>query len=82
MLELLDHNLTSDKGPVLVTGASGGVGSIAVSLLSNMGFHVIASSGKKEEYLKNLVKMKKKMFFCKNLSYFGTENSLPSTPPV
>jgi acrylyl-CoA reductase (NADPH) len=43
-------------GPVLVTGATGGVGSVAVALLSKLGFEVVGSSGKadKVEYLKSL----------------------------
>lgn len=43
-------------GPVIVTGATGGVGSVAVSLLAKLGYEVIASSGKseKEAYLKSL----------------------------
>ncbi len=43
-------------GPVIVTGATGGVGSVAVALLSQLGYEVVASSGKadKEEYLKSL----------------------------
>lgn len=40
----------SDQGTVLVTGASGGVGSIAVALLSQLHFNVTAATGKKEEY--------------------------------
>jgi acrylyl-CoA reductase (NADPH) len=44
------------RGDVLVTGASGGVGSIAIALLTKLGYRVIASSGKAEEtdYLRNL----------------------------
>jgi putative YhdH/YhfP family quinone oxidoreductase len=38
--------VTADKGPVLVTGATGGVGSIAVALLANAGYEVVASTGK------------------------------------
>ncbi len=47
---------TPDQGAILVTGASGGVGSVAVSLLSRLGFEVIASTGKtsEEPYLKRL----------------------------
>jgi acrylyl-CoA reductase (NADPH) len=37
-------------GPVVVTGASGGVGSLAVAILARAGYEVIASSGKKDEY--------------------------------
>jgi acrylyl-CoA reductase (NADPH) len=56
VLALEDHGVTPDKGPVAVSGAAGGVGSIAVSLLSKLGYHVIASTGRAEEadYLKSL----------------------------
>ncbi|MDG3010543.1 acryloyl-CoA reductase [Rhodococcus sp. D2-41] len=43
---LLSRGLTPDSGPVLVTGASGGVGSVAVDLLAAAGFEVVASTGK------------------------------------
>lgn len=45
-----------EDGPVLVTGSTGGVGSVAVSLLAKLGFEVIASSGKSDQvdYLKSL----------------------------
>ncbi len=48
--------LTPDAGTVLVTGATGGVGSVAVALLTTLGFRVAASTGKAEqaEYLKAL----------------------------
>jgi acrylyl-CoA reductase (NADPH) len=53
---LRQHGLTPEDGPVLVTGASGGVGSTAVALLASAGFEVVASSGKTAErdYLKGL----------------------------
>jgi acrylyl-CoA reductase (NADPH) len=53
---LVQHGTTSDDGPILVTGASGGVGSAAVALLAKAGFEVVASSGKtaEQEYLKEL----------------------------
>lgn len=53
---LINYGLTPQQGPVLVTGASGGVGSVAVSLLSKAGFEVVASTGKESEveYLKSL----------------------------
>ncbi|KAI93707.1 NADPH:quinone dehydrogenase [Rhodomicrobium udaipurense JA643] len=56
VLALEAHGVTPDKGPVLVTGASGGVGSVAVALLSKLGFTVHASTGRPEEegYLKSL----------------------------
>lgn len=56
VLALEDHGITPDKGPVAVSGAAGGVGSVAVSLLSRLGYHVIASTGRREEesYLKSI----------------------------
>lgn len=53
----LEHGgLTPDAGDVLVTGASGGVGSVAIALLSRLGYRVIASTGRlqEEDYLKAL----------------------------
>ncbi|MGK7395237.1 MAG: YhdH/YhfP family quinone oxidoreductase [Candidatus Cyclobacteriaceae bacterium M3_2C_046] len=54
--KMLQNHQDPENGPVLVTGASGGVGSWAISLLSHLGYRVIASSGKLDayEYLKNL----------------------------
>jgi acrylyl-CoA reductase (NADPH) len=56
IMALERHGLKKSQGPVLVTGASGGVGSFSVSLLSRLGFEVIASTGRLEEgdYLKRL----------------------------
>jgi acrylyl-CoA reductase (NADPH) len=53
---LLSHGLTPDRGEVLVTGASGGVGSFAITLLAKQGFQVVAATGKANEadYLKAL----------------------------
>ena len=53
---LIEHGLTPDKGDVLVTGATGGVGSVAVALLAKAGFSVVACTGKKEHesFLKTL----------------------------
>jgi NADPH2:quinone reductase len=54
---LMEHNgLAPDKGPVAVTGATGGVGSVAVEILAKIGYHVVAITGKEEEadYLKGL----------------------------
>nr|WP_312870625.1 acryloyl-CoA reductase [Gordonia asplenii] len=45
---LLDHGLTVDDGPVVVTGATGGVGSVAIDLLAGLGFDVVASTGKSD----------------------------------
>jgi len=46
---LIKQGLTPDRGEVLVTGASGGVGSVAVALLARAGFNVVASTGKAAE---------------------------------
>jgi acrylyl-CoA reductase (NADPH) len=56
VMALEDHGLTPDKGPILVTGAAGGVGSVATALLSKLGFEVHAATGRAEEsdYLKGL----------------------------
>jgi acrylyl-CoA reductase (NADPH) len=53
----LEHGgVTPDRGDIVVTGASGGVGSIAIALLSDLGYRVIASTGRLEEagYLRML----------------------------
>ncbi len=57
VLGLLDHGLTPGSGPVVVTGASGGVGSMAVMLLARLGFDVVAATGRaaeNEAFLKTL----------------------------
>jgi acrylyl-CoA reductase (NADPH) len=56
VLALEAHGVTPDKGDVLVTGAAGGVGSVAVSLLHQLGYQVAASTGRASEhdYLKGL----------------------------
>ncbi|MFZ4805731.1 MAG: MDR family oxidoreductase [Hyphomicrobiaceae bacterium] len=56
VLALEAHAVTPGSGPVLVTGAAGGVGSVAVSLLAKLGHHVIAATGRPEEeaFLKSL----------------------------
>lgn len=56
VMALEDHGATPDRGPILVTGAAGGVGSVAVALLSKLGFEVHAATGRLEEadYLKSL----------------------------
>lgn len=53
---LVNHGITPEMGEILVTGASGGVGSIAVALLSKAGFEVVASTGKADSnaYLSDL----------------------------
>ena len=47
---LQENHATPDKGPILVTGASGGVGSLAVLLLSRLGYSTIAMTGKPETH--------------------------------
>ena len=56
VLALEKNAVSPADGPVLVTGASGGVGSVAVSLLAKLGYQVIASTGRQEEapFLKSL----------------------------
>jgi acrylyl-CoA reductase (NADPH) len=56
VMALERHGLTPDAGPALVTGAAGGVGSTAVSLLAGRGWKVIASTGRASEadYLRSL----------------------------
>jgi len=56
VLALERHGLAPASGPVVVTGAAGGVGSVAIAVLSKLGYHVIASTGRmsETEYLKNL----------------------------
>ena len=56
VMALERNKITPDKGEILVTGATGGVGSIAISLLNKLGYRVCASTGKSEynEYLKLL----------------------------
>jgi acrylyl-CoA reductase (NADPH) len=53
---LEDHGLKPDQGPVLVTGAAGGVGSVATAILANLGYEVAAVTGRPEteEYLRAL----------------------------
>ncbi len=56
VLALERHGLAPDRGPAIVTGAAGGVGSVAIALLSKLGWQVIASTGRASEadYLKEL----------------------------
>jgi acrylyl-CoA reductase (NADPH) len=54
VIALETAGLRPDSGPVLVTGASGGVGSTAVDILAARGYEVVASSGKDPEFLKAL----------------------------
>jgi putative YhdH/YhfP family quinone oxidoreductase len=49
ILRLMAGGLNKDAGEVLVTGATGGVGSVAVAILGKLGFNVVAATGKAEE---------------------------------
>jgi acrylyl-CoA reductase (NADPH) len=56
VMALERQGLKPSTGPVVVTGAAGGVGSVAISLLSKLGFHIVASTGRasEEKYLRDL----------------------------
>jgi acrylyl-CoA reductase (NADPH) len=56
VLALERHGVVPDSGPVVVTGAAGGVGSVAVAVLAKLGYEVIASTGRSSEadYLRHL----------------------------
>ncbi len=56
VMTLEEHGITPDRGEVVVTGASGGVGSIALALLAPLGYTVVASSGSEDAsvYLREL----------------------------
>ena len=49
---VIQNKIKPNDGEILVTGASGGVGSIAVNLLYRLGYKVVALSNKNESYLK------------------------------
>lgn len=48
--ELIKHGIEPGNGPVVVSGATGGVGTVAVRLLSKLGYEVVASSGKADRF--------------------------------
>ena len=50
IIRLMASGLTKDSGEVLVTGATGGVGSVAVGILGKLGFNVVAATGKASEH--------------------------------
>jgi acrylyl-CoA reductase (NADPH) len=56
VMALEHHGIMPDRGSVLVTGAAGGVGSVAIAVLARLGYQVTASTGRREEadYLKGL----------------------------
>lgn len=49
VMALERHGIVAGRGPVVVTGAAGGVGSVAIALLSGMGYRVVASTGRPQE---------------------------------
>jgi acrylyl-CoA reductase (NADPH) len=49
IMALEDHGLSPEKGPVLVTGAAGGVGSVATAILAGLGYEVAAVTGRPEQ---------------------------------
>jgi putative YhdH/YhfP family quinone oxidoreductase len=56
IVRMEENRLTPAKGPVIVSGATGGVGSLAIDMLANIGYHVVALTGKESEaeYLRSL----------------------------
>lgn len=56
VMALERHGITPGRGPVVVTGANGGVGTVAIAVLGKLGYEVIASTGRTEEadFLKSL----------------------------
>ena len=50
VMALEKHGLTPEAGPIAVTGAAGGVGSVATAILAKLGYHVIASTGRPAEH--------------------------------
>jgi alcohol dehydrogenase len=56
IVRMEDNGLRPENGPVIVTGASGGVGGLAIDMLAGLGYHVVALTGKaqEEDYLRSL----------------------------
>jgi len=56
VMALEDHGLTPDDGEVLITGAAGGVGSVAAAILANLGYEVAGSTGRADthDYLRDM----------------------------
>ncbi|QDP41811.1 NADPH:quinone oxidoreductase family protein [Radiobacillus deserti] len=84
---LEDNGLAPDKGKVLVTGATGGVGSIAVTILNKRGYHVVASTGKQEshDYLKELGAaevISREEVFDGNIKPLGKQQWIAAIDPV
>ncbi len=72
--KLLNHGIKPEMGKVFVTGATGGVGSMAVAIFSKAGYDVVASTGKSEEYeyLKKLGAVR-----CEGREYCNDEKKRP-----
>lgn len=49
VIALEKHGISPDKGKIIVTGANGGVGSFAIAILAQLGYHVIASTGRTDQ---------------------------------
>ena len=49
VMALEKHGIEPGSGPIIVTGANGGVGSVAITILAKLGYHVIASTGRPQE---------------------------------
>jgi len=56
VMALERYGITPDQGPIIVTGANGGVGSVAIAILAKLGYNIIASTGRASEaqFLKDL----------------------------
>ena len=56
IVRMEDNGLAPEKGPVVVTGATGGVGGLAIDMLSRLGYHTVALTGKpaEQDYLRGL----------------------------
>ncbi|MDG0766738.1 acryloyl-CoA reductase [Bacillus halotolerans] len=74
---LEENNLSPEKGKVLVTGATGGVGSFAVSFLNSLGYQVEASTGKESEY-DYLRKLGASTIISREMTYGGKVKGLGS----
>ncbi|CAF1855772.1 acryloyl-CoA reductase [Bacillus subtilis] len=74
---LEENNLSPEKGKVLVTGATGGVGSFAVSFLNSLGYQVEASTGKESEY-DYLRKLGAGTIISRDMTYGGKVKALGS----
>ncbi len=57
VMALENQGISPDRGDILVTGASGGVGGVAIALLSKLGYRVIASTGRKDQEADYLTKL-------------------------